>query len=58
MLFLPLVFGFIFFLTLALKLLGGKIAWWIVITLGLLFVVPLIALILMAIISPRKNQQK
>lgn len=56
MLLLPFVFGIIFLLTLALKLLGGNIAWWIVITMGLLFIIPLMIFLFISIYSHKKNR--
>ncbi|MDP1573776.1 MAG: FUSC family protein [Coxiellaceae bacterium] len=54
---LPILLGLIFILTLSLKLLGGKIAWWIVITFGALFLVPIIVLITLEFISTTKMQK-
>lgn len=54
---LPILFGLIFFLTLSLKLLGGKIAWWIVITCGILFILPIIALITLEFMSGIEMQK-
>lgn len=58
MLFIPVVFGLIFFLTLALKLLGGKIAWWVVIIFGALFILPILILMIMAALARFKHSKK
>lgn len=56
MILLPFVFGLVFFLTLALKLLGGPISWIVVIIFGALFILPIIALIILDIISRVKKR--
>ncbi|OGT36132.1 MAG: hypothetical protein A3F11_10295 [Gammaproteobacteria bacterium RIFCSPHIGHO2_12_FULL_37_14] len=55
---LPFLFLLCFILTLALKLLGGPISWWIVIALGVLFVVPIIILIFLDVRWRIENKNK
>jgi hypothetical protein len=54
---IPPLFGFIFVLLLAYKLLGGGISWIIVWIFGGLFVIPLIIFILMWISYSAKNKK-
>ncbi|HLB56331.1 MAG TPA: hypothetical protein VJK30_03250 [Coxiellaceae bacterium] len=56
MILLPFLFALFFFLTLALKLLGGHISWWIVIISGALFILPIIILVALDIISRIRNK--
>lgn len=56
MILLPFIFGFIFILTLALKLLNGPISWLVVIIFGALFIIPIIVVIILEIISRIKNK--
>lgn len=56
MIFLLPAFGLLFFLTLALKLLGGHISWLVVIISGALFILPIIVLIVLDITSRIKNK--
>jgi len=55
MLFIPVIFGIIFFLVFTLKLLGGMISWWIVIVFGALFIIPIIIFVVLDILSRRKH---
>ena len=54
---LPFLFGLIFILTLTLKLLGGAIAWWIVIVFGTIFIVPFVMLVALEVLSRTKNKK-
>ena len=58
MILLPFLFGLVFFLTLTLKLLGGHIAWWIVIILGALFILPIVILTILEVTTRIKNRNK
>ncbi|MCX7126234.1 MAG: hypothetical protein NTU49_11035 [Gammaproteobacteria bacterium] len=56
MIFLIPVFGLIFLLTLLLKLIGGHISWLVIIIFAVLFILPIIALIILGIISKVKEK--
>ena len=58
MILLPFLFALVFFLTLALKLLGGHISWWVVIISGALFILPIIIAIILEIRYRIKNRLK
>lgn len=55
MLILPLLAIFLFALVLGLKLLGGHIAWWVVITFAVVLFVPTLVIVVLEVISRLKK---